>query len=189
MKTNWKIVLLEGSCLAGILVIFILPVFSLPGYSITRNTLSELGAQFTPNAWIMNLVFLILSLISVIAGWEYFEDFVLHRIALVLCAVSLTLSVFFNHAPADPEIPYNVKEAVWHVYFAGTAILSFTILSIATGFILEKQYDRVVSIAAGISIILLSVLMSEAGNYSGVWQRLMYIISFGWMIYILKTRE
>lgn len=189
MKTHWKILLLEGSFLTGILVMFILPLFSVPGYSITRNTLSELGAQFTPYAWIMNLVFLSLSLNSVIAGWEYFEDFVLHRTLLVLCAVSFILLALFNHAPADPDILYNIKEAVWHVYFSGTAVLSFIILSIATGFIMEKQYDRMVSIAAGISIILLSVLTSEADRYAGVWQRLMYLVSFGWLIYILKTRN
>jgi hypothetical membrane protein len=187
MKPSWKIALLEGACVTGILTMFILPLFSLPGYSITRNTLSELGAQFTPFAWIMNLVFLILALNSVNAGWDYFEDFVLHRIALVLCALSLILMAIFNHAPADPDIPYNIKEAVWHSYFAGTAILSFTLLSLATGFVLEKQFDRAVSVAAGFSIIFLSLLTSEAGIYSGIWERLMYMVSTGWLIYILKT--
>jgi hypothetical membrane protein len=188
-KTNWKILLLECSYLIGILAMLILPVFSVPGYSITRNTLSELGAQSAPCAWIMNLVFIILAISSIIAGWEYFEDFLLHRVILLLCSVSLILLAFYNHAPANPDILYNIKEAGWHVYFAGTSILSFTILSISTSFILEKQYDRILSIAAGISVILLALLMSESERYSGVWQRLMYIITFGWMIYMLKTRE
>jgi len=167
----------------------ILPVFSVMGYSITRNTLSELGAQSAPCAWIMNLVFIFLALSTIIAGWEYFEDFILHRILLLFCSVSLTLLAIFNHAPANPDLLYNIRESGWHVYFAGTAILSFTIFSISTSFILEKQNDRILSIAAGISIILLSLLMSEAERYSGIWQRLMYLISFGWMIYMLKTRE
>jgi hypothetical membrane protein len=188
-KTNYKILLLEGSYLVGILVMFILPLFSVPGYSITSNSLSDLGGQFAPNAWIMNLVFIIVALNSLIAGWEYFEDFVLHRTVLVLCSVSLSLSAIFTHAPADPHILYNVKEAGWHAYFACTTILSYIILIISTSFIQEKQDDRVVSMAAGFSIILLSILMSEADKYSGIWQRLMYLISFGWMIYILKARE
>jgi hypothetical membrane protein len=188
-KTNWKILLLESSYLTGFLAMFILPVFGAPGYSIIRNTLSELGAQSAPFAWIMNSVFIILALSSIIAGWEYFEDFLLHRIVLLLCSASLMLTAFFNHAPANPDILYNIKESGWHAYFAGTAILSFTILSISTSFILEKQYDRILSVTAGISIILLSLLMSEAERYSGIWQRLVYIITFGWMIYMLKTRE
>ena len=57
------------------LVMFILPLFSVPGYSIIRNTLSELGAQFAPYAWIMNFIFVSLALGSVIAGWRYFEGF------------------------------------------------------------------------------------------------------------------
>jgi hypothetical membrane protein len=33
------------------------PFFSVPGYSSVRNAISELGAQASPNAWIMNAGF------------------------------------------------------------------------------------------------------------------------------------
>lgn len=49
-----------------ILVVFILPFFSAPGYTIWRNTTSHMGAQGSPHAWVMNLVFILLG-ISVIA--------------------------------------------------------------------------------------------------------------------------
>lgn len=189
LKSDWKTVLLGGVYVTGILIMFILPFFSLTGYSIISNTLSDLGAQSTPNAWIMNSVLIIIAVSSVITVWEYFDGFVLHRILLVVFASSLTLLAFLNDSPVDHDINNNIREAGWHHYFAGTAVLSFTILSLATSFVLEKQLERALSMGAGILIIFLAVLMSEAERYSGVWQRLIFIIVFGWLIYILKVRE
>jgi hypothetical membrane protein len=189
MKMNRVIVLLTANYILLLLVMFILPLFTAPGYSISRDTLGELGAQFTPHAWIMNFVFVSLSLCSVIAGWRYFEGSFIHRIVLVLFGISLALSAFFNHAPLNHEIKYNIIEDGWNIYFTGTASLSFIILSIATSLILEKQHDRLLAIAAGISAIIISILTTEADQYAGIWQRLMFIISFGWMIYIFRSGE
>jgi hypothetical membrane protein len=189
IKESRGIMPLSAAYLLMLLAMFILPLFSVPEYSIIRNTLSELGAQSAPGAWIMNIVFTALALGSVIAGWRFFDGFVFHRIILILFGVSLALMAFFNHAPVNPEVQYNLREDGWHAYFAGTAVLSFIILSIATSFILEKQQDRQLARAAGTSAMVLMVLMAEADRLAGVWQRLILIISFGWMIYCFKASE
>jgi hypothetical membrane protein len=189
MKKIKGIMVLEAACILMLLAMFILPLFSVPEYSLIRNTLSELAAQSAPYAWVMNIIFVSLALGSVIAGWEFFEGFVLHRFILVLFGISLTLMAFFNHAPVNPDIQYNIREAGWHAYFACTTGLSFIILSIATSFILEKQHERQLAISTGISVIFLSVLISEADQAAGVWQRIMYLIYFGWMICSFKTRK
>ena len=189
IRGNLKIFALEVVYIIGLLVMLILPLFSVKGYSVIRNTLSDLGAQHIPGGWIMNCIFVSLAICSVVAGWGFYKDFMLHRIALVLLGISLTLIAFFNHSPVNPDMQYNLMEDGLHAYFASTGGLSFIILSIATSFILEKQQDRVLAFAAGISVVLLSLLMSEAIRYAGVWQRLIFLISFGWMIYNFKTRE
>ena len=189
MKPDWEIKLLTAAFMLVLAAMFILPFFSVPGYSIIRNTLSDLGAQSAPHAWIMNGLFIFLAFCSVIAGWGYFEGFIFHRIVLILFGISLGLMAIFNPTPIRPDIQYSLTEDGWHAYFSSTAGLSFVILSIATGFILEKQQDRLMSIAAGAAVILLSVLMSEADRSAGIWQRLMFILSFGWMLYTFKTRE
>ena len=189
MKKNRKILLLAAVCLIGLLVMFILPLLSVPGYSVIRNTLSELGAQNAPGGWIMNFIFAFLALGSIIGGWEYYEGFLLHRFVLVLFGISLTLMAFFNHAPCNPDLCYNTMEDSLHAYFTCTTGSSFIVLSISTSFILERQNDRLLALAAGMSIIFLSVLMSEAEKAAGVWQRLMFIISFGWMVYNFRARE
>jgi hypothetical membrane protein len=189
MKTKKGIMVLAAAYILVLLVMFVLPLFSVPDYSIIRNTLSELGAQSSPHAWIMNITFVSLAIGSVIAGWAYFEGFTLHRIALVLFGISLVLTALFNNSPVDPDIRYNITEAGFHVYFACTAVLSFTILSIATSLIMERQLERLLAVAAGLSAIILSVLTSESYQLAGVWNRLLFIIPFGWMIFNLRIRD
>jgi len=188
MKTRIGMIVLIAAYFLVILVMFILPFFSVPGYSIIVNTLSDLGAQSAPHGWIMNFLFVCLAAGSLMAGLEYYEGFVPHRIILVLFGISLILLSYFNHAPLNTNIQYNVIEDGWHAYFTCTAGLSFIILSIATIFILEKQQDRLLALTAGISAIFLAVLMSEADRFAGIWQRLMFIISFGWLIFNFKSR-
>ena len=80
MLKNKEILILVAAYALLLLVMFILPWYSTPEYSIMNNTLSQLGAQNTPNAWIMNLTFVSLGISSVIAGWKYFEGFAFQRL-------------------------------------------------------------------------------------------------------------
>ena len=189
MKRNKEILILVAAYVLLILVMFILPSYSTPEYSIISNTLSQLGAQYTPNAWIMNFTFVSLGIGSLIAGWRYFEGFAFQRLFLILFGISLTLAAFFNHAPVNTLTQYKISEDGWHSYFIFTAVLTFVILTISSTFILEKHTDKLLATAAGVSVIFLSVLMSEMADAAGVWQRLLFIISFGWMIYSFKSRD
>jgi hypothetical membrane protein len=183
---DWLRIFLFTTCFLMIPGMFILPALSVPEYSIVGNTLNELGAQSAPNAWIMNLIFIMLGISSLIAGWKYFEGFLFHRLILVLFAASLILMAFFNHAPVSPDISYNKMEDGWNAYFTVTASISFIILSFSTSFITERQRDRMMSLTVGISAVFLSVLMSEAHQLAGILQRVQFIMSFGWIIYSFK---
>jgi hypothetical membrane protein len=189
MKKNKEILMLVAAYCMLLLVMVILPVYSAPGYSIIVNTLSQLGAQNTPNAWIMNFTFVFLGIGSVISGWRYFEGFAFQRLFLILFGTSLILAAFFNHAPVNTLIQYNILEDGWHSYFIFTNGLTFIILTVSATFIIEKQTDRRLAAGAGVSVIILSILMSEVAQAAGVWQRLFFIISFGWMVYCFSTRE
>jgi len=189
MKKETKIILLEGSYFLLLLAMFILPILTATDNSITGNTLSDLGAQSSPYSWIMNSIFVALALSAVISGWGCYEGFAFLRIILVLFGVSLLLSAIFNQAPLNPEIRYNIREDGLHLYFACTTWITFIILTFSTALILEKQTDRLLAVITGISAVLLSLLASEADRTAGVWQRLLFIISFGWMIYTYKTMD
>jgi hypothetical protein len=189
MRTKFRISVLTTAFILMLPVMFILPFFSLPEYSITVNTVYELGAQSTPNAWIINYTYIFLAISSVFAGWSHLESFMFHRIVLVIFGISLTLSAIFNHTPVSNDIPYNITEAGLHEYFACTATFSFVILSISSGFTRERQAERILAVAAGLSAIILSVLISESDYMAGIWHRLLLLISFGWMIYNFKKND
>ena len=189
MQKNKEILILVAAYALLLLVMFILPRYSTPEYSIINNTLSQLGAQNTPNAWIMNLTYVSLGISSVIAGWRYFEGFAFQRLFLILFGISLSLAAFFNHAPVNPLIQYEISEDGWHSYFICTTGLTFVILTVSSTFIIENHTDRLLAAGAGLSVILFSVLMTEVAQAAGVWQRFIFIISLGWMIYCFKTRK
>ena len=188
MKKKPGIILLTGSYILMILVMFLLP-FSIPDYSIVSNTPGDMGAQSSPNAWIVNLTFICLATGAMITGWSYFEGYAFHRSILVISGISLVLSALLNHAPLDNQISYNVTESGLHEYFSCSAVFSFTMLSIATGFILEKQFNKLLASISGLSATVLLIMTSESDHMAGVWSRLMIIISVGWMIYCFGTNE
>jgi hypothetical membrane protein len=189
MKRSKEILILVAAYTLLLLVMFILPFYSAPEYSIISNTLSQLGAQNTQNAWIMNFTFVSIGISSIIAGWRHFEGFAFQRLFLILFGLSLTFAAFFNHAPVNSLITYKITEDGWNSYFMFSTGLTFIILTVSSTFIPQKHTDRLMAITAGALVLFLSVLMSKATHAAGVWQRLYFIISFGWMIHSFKTRE
>lgn len=58
-----------------ILAMFLLPSFSVEGYSVLKNTTSHLGAQNAPYAWVMNVVFFMLGAACILEGWLHLHRF------------------------------------------------------------------------------------------------------------------
>ncbi len=164
-------------------VMFILPFYTAAGYSIMNNTTSQLGAQLTPNAWVMNLTFVLIGLTSICAGWPHYEGYWIQKSMLLIFGISLVLVAFFSHAPIDTSLNYNVQEDKLHSLFASATGFSFTILAISTGFIKVHKTEMLLPIMIGIVATLLSLLMFKLENFAGIWQRLIFILSFGWMAY------
>jgi hypothetical protein len=183
------LILLAGVYLLTLLSMFMLPLCIVSDYSIIRNTLSELGVQSSSASWVMNSIFAALAFSSVISGWRCFEGFVFHRIMLILFGISLTLAAFFSQVQVSYNIHYNISEDGWHSFFACMTWMAFIILAFSTALIQEKQADRNLAVGTGLSAIFLSLLVSEADKTAGIWQRLLFIISFGWMIHTFRTMD
>jgi hypothetical membrane protein len=181
-------VLVTASALL-LIVMFVLPLIGMPEYSVIQNTLSDLGAQSAPYAWVTNFIFILLAAGAVIAGWRYYDGHLFHRIILLIFGLSLTLAALLNDAPVGKTAHYNTGEAGWHAYFESTSLLAFIILSLSTTLMRERQGGRILSVASGILVIFLSVLMSETDHLAGVFQRLIFIIMSGWLIYTFGIRE
>ena len=168
---------------------FILPFYSVDSYSILKNTTSHLGAQNESNAWIMNVTFVLLGLTSIISGWNFYKGLCFHRIILILFGISLICAAYFQHGPIDSGIKYDIKEDKFHSLFSNITGFSFVVLAISTAFIVELRREKLIAIIIGFSATIFSILMFEIEDLMGIWQRLIFISSFGWMIHLFRIRK
>ena len=169
-----------------LLVLFLLPYHSVPGYSILKHTTSQLGAQNTPNAWIMNLVFCLLGLACIAEAWLHLKRYPVHRILLTVFGVGLVLTAIFRHAPIVEGIPFSVSEDAAHSVCATVVGFAFTLLAFAAAFIENTVGRRLLAVFAALAASGLSALIFYAADFAGLWQRIMFIVSFAWLIYFFR---
>lgn len=172
-----------------LIVMFVLPYFSLPGYSIISHTTSHLGAQSTPNAWVMNITFILLGTSSIIAGWKPLHSYFLVKVFLIAFGMSLVGSAVFHHTPIDENLPADLFHDKIHSVFATITGIAFTLLAVGGSFIVDAKLERYISLFMGIGATLLSFAMFQYPDYAGVLQRFMLTLSFVWMIWFFKTLE
>ena len=171
-----------------LIVIFVLPFFSSDSYSIMRNTTSQLGGQNMPNAWIMNTTFVLLGLTSILASWRFFERFWMPKILILIFGLAIIGTAIFSHAPIESHMAYNQTEDDLHSLFAKITGFSFTIFAATMAFIIKRQLQVFLAIGVAVIDTLLSATMFEFQDVTGLFQRLIFIISFGWLGYILIQR-
>lgn len=169
-----------------ILVMFILPFYSTEGYSIFKNTTSHLGGQNIPNAWIMNTTFCLLGIACIMEAWLYLSNYCFHKIILTIFGLGLILTALFQHALIVEGMPYYVFEDRLHSVFATVVGLSFTIFAFSVAFIEEKSISRLLAVLAGLIATGLSGLMFMVTDYTGIWQRLIFLITFAWLIFFFE---
>lgn len=166
-----------------VLAAFILPFFSVEEYSIVKNTTSHLGAQGAPNAWMMNAVFVLLGISSIIDGWKRLSGFWLHKIILIVFGVSLILTAFFQHAPIVSGIQFNVLEDDLHSKFATVTGFSFVFFAVSSAFIESTKSRRITAAGVGAFALICSLLFFNIPDFAGIWQRLIFLSSFAWLMY------
>ena len=181
-----KVHFLGPAYLSLFLAMFVLPVFSFAGYSILENTTSQLGAQNTPNAWIMNLVFIMVGFASIIEGWIHLKAFWFHKFIITIFGLTLILTALFQTAPIVEGVPFNDYEDKMHTFFANIVGFSFAVFAFSAAFIVRTTWERVLALLVSIMAIGLSVLMFSIDGYAGLFQRMMFMIAFAWLIFFLS---
>jgi hypothetical membrane protein len=172
-----------------LLVMFILPYFSVDEYSILKNTTSHLGAQGAPYAWVMNTVFALLGAATIADGWPRLSNYWLHKAVLVIFGTSLFLTAFFQHAPIVSGVDFSALEDDLHSKLATVTGFSFVFFAISTAFIESTRKRKIIAVGMGIIAMLLSMLIFNVTELAGVWQRLIFIIMFAWLMYFLYSRK
>lgn len=172
-----------------ILVMFILPNYSSENYSLLKNTTSHLGAQNTQNAWVMNITFVLLGAACIIEAWINLQPYWFQKVFLTIFGAGLIMIAIYQHAPITEGIPYSVSEDNMHSFFATVVGFSFTSFAISAVFIEQSKIRRMLALLIGIISIVLSVLMFSMTNYMGLWQRLLFIISFAWLLFFMEGQK
>lgn len=170
-----------------VLVIIILPFFSATDYSIVSNSTSQLGAQLTKNAWIMNSIFILMGIMSVVFAFEKLGHFFFHKGLILIFGLSLIASAYFRHSPIDLMIPYNRLYDQYHSIFSSITGFSFVLFAMSCIFITDKLKHKVFAFSIAISTSLLSILMFFFDDYKGLLQRLMFSLAFLWLYIFLSA--
>lgn len=183
MKTQWYHRLYFIIYFILILAAFILPVFTLEGYTLSENTLSELGAQHTPYNWVINSIFISLSIATITAGYPGLKKFHFQLIFLLLFCISFFMTAICLQAPIDRTIPFDSFHNELHSIFSILTGITFCIFSISISFIAKKKQHKIMAVFICVVAIVLSYSMFIHSEWRGIYQRGIFILAFGWLQY------
>ncbi|SEL07442.1 hypothetical membrane protein [Aquimarina amphilecti] len=178
-----------GLYITLIVIAFILPFFSDPEYSISKHTLYELGAQKTPYNWIMNFVLILLGLISFVNGFRILQKQRVQLLILLVFCLSLVLSAIFLSAPIDRKLVFDSFQNEIHSVFSIITGISFCAYSLVISFAARWRSQKLMALFVGIITLIGSFLMFIHSDYRGIYQRGIFMITFGWILYSFKYYE
>lgn len=184
-----RINLILPAYLLLLIVMFVLPYYSAEGYSPLLHTTSHLGAQHSPNAWIMNAVFILLGISCVAEAWLRLKGYWVHKILLSLFGAGLIFVALFRHRPLADAVPYSLFGDSMHSVFASAVGVSFTVFAVSAAFVEQGAFRKALALLTALMSVGFSVLMVAAADLTGLWQRALFILSFAWLLFFLEGMQ
>ncbi len=167
-------------------VSFLLPFFSFKGYSVLSNTTSHLGAQGSPYAWVMNTVFILLGIMTILHTGR--TGSLYSRIFGLIFGLSLALTGVFQHAPLAESVQVvNQFHDLLHSIFATATGFSFTIFAAGHAF-MSRGAQRIAAVALAVIAIAVPLIMFGIPSVMGITQRFMFIAAFYWLFFYYKPQ-
>jgi hypothetical protein len=182
--TRLGILVFTAAALAG-------PWYTVEEYGWIGNVISQLGAQNTPNAYVMVIGFLALGLGIVVDGVRRWSRPLLPFVAFGLL---MALAGLFAHKPISPTLAYSEAAHGAHGALATLAGVSITIGLVWQAVYARARRSRVIAIALAVLCLALPLCMLALPDAQGLIQRLMYLLVFTWLWIhypggILATRQ
>ncbi len=188
MKLYAKIYLIAFALL--VVVLFVLPFFSFSGYSIAKNTISELGAQKVSGNWLANLAIILLSIATALLITRQLKLYWKQLIAGYFFCTSFLLTGIYHLAGFDAHTHiFNYTNDALHSLFSFITGFAFCIFSISILFITEKKHQKWQTFAVFLVAFASPFLMWQYPEYKGIFQRILYLVTFGWLFYALTTYQ
>lgn len=165
-----------------IAVIWILPFYSFTGYSLVANSVDELGAQNVPRAWIMNITIALQSLATFTLGMQAYKLKSIQLIILSFFSIAFFLTSYFQLAGNETaRYLYSYTQDTLHSIFAIVSGFAFCLFCLLLILALKFDKHRVQTSIVIIVILALSYLIFEFPEMVGLFQRILYMIAFGWL--------
>lgn len=159
------------------LAILLGPLYTAEEYSIISNSVSELGAQHTPNNFIMICAFITFGVGIVLDGVKRFQfpllPFILFGLAMAIVGV-------FPHKPVDSSQSFNAIYHNLHGILASIAGTAITVGFIWQGFRTHGR-QRIICFYMALIATIFPILMLSIPNYKGIIQRVMYVNILAWL--------
>lgn len=167
-----------------VMAIVMAHLFSSGHYDWTKNTISDLGAQGYSRKVIMQFGFLAFGLILTTG---ILMNGVSWRTAPILMyGLCVGLSGIFCTKPFVDGVSYSANQSFFHSIFAQVAGVSFTIGILIQIFFTTDNQEKYIHLLFFALVIGLSISFGLLKNNQGIAQRLLYIVSFIWLIKYFK---
>lgn len=181
MKSHYHIV----ATLIFIVAILAAHYYATKDYNWLQHTISDLGAQGYEYNIIMRsgfVAFGILMLIGII--WNGLSW---NNAAILVYALCVGLSGIYCTKPFYSDQLYNLSEANLHSSFAQVAGVAFSVGILVQMFFERNPTLKYIHLLFFMLVIGFSLLFGIVGKYQGVMQRLLYLVSFIWLLKYYKS--
>ncbi|HEY0740242.1 MAG TPA: DUF998 domain-containing protein [Chryseosolibacter sp.] len=176
MKRHYEVVAVS------IFVFFIVLAHCLStnGYDWMRNTISDLGAQGYGRKAIMQIGFLAFGIcltVGIIAN-----GFSWSSTPIFIYGLCVGLTGIFCTKPFFDYRHYSEMQAALHAALAQIAGVAFTLGIILQLWFTHSTKDKLIHIFFLAAVVILSASFGLSKNYQGIFQRLLYLTSFIWLV-------
>jgi len=159
-------------------------IFSTSNYNWAKHTISHLGAQGYNQKLIMQLGFIAFGVLLAVG---FFINSFSWRVApMLVYAVCIAGTGIFCAKPFFEVQYFDTAQANIHSILAQMAGIGFTLSIIIELYFYTSTHQKWWHIAFLILVVVCSALFGILKNYQGIAQRLLYLVSFIWLLKFYK---
>lgn len=167
-----------------VVAIVIAHLFSTHNYEWTKNTISDLGSQGYDRKLIMQLGFLAFGL--TLTTGILLNGLAWRTMPILVYGLCVGLTGIFCTKPFFEADTYSETQAMLHSAFAQIAGVAFTFGILVQLFFTSNRAEKFTHLTFFVLVIGFSASFGLVKGYQGVFQRLLYMTSFIWLIKFFK---
>lgn len=180
LKLNYNSI----STLIFVFFIIVAHILATNNYDFSKNTISDLGAQAYARKGIMQIGFLTFGL--TLSVGIMLNGFSVRTLPILIYALCVVMTGVFCTKPFFTYPTFSETQSTLHSVFAQVAGIAFSIGILTQVFYETEKPVKTVHFIFFLLVIGLSASFGLVTNYQGIAQRLLYLVSFIWLIKFFK---